>query len=163
MRVSPVAGLRRPTLRRTRQPGLIRRGTTIGMERTPARSPDGRLGADHLTVHRGVSAAGFTRARSTPTESERRTRIPQVENLRPLRKTPGHYSGGTELKPKLQKTPPRTAPSWMPPAVSRLRHILPVTGSSAPGAGDKSQRAKATVPGDAGRASNRRRQGRRGP
>ena len=32
------------------------------------------------------------------------------------------------------KTPPRTAPSWMPPAVRRLSHVLPVTGSSAPGA-----------------------------
>jgi hypothetical protein len=30
--------------------------------------------------------------------------------------------------------PPRTAPSWMPPAVRRLRHVLPVIGSSAPGA-----------------------------
>jgi hypothetical protein len=30
--------------------------------------------------------------------------------------------------------PPRTAPRWMPPAVRRLRHVLPVTGSSAPGA-----------------------------
>jgi len=30
--------------------------------------------------------------------------------------------------------PPRTAPRWMPPAVRRLRRVLPVTGSSAPGA-----------------------------
>ena len=30
--------------------------------------------------------------------------------------------------------PPRSAPRWMPPAVRRLRHVLPVTGSSAPGA-----------------------------
>jgi len=30
--------------------------------------------------------------------------------------------------------PPRTAPRWMPPAVRCLRHVLPVTGSSAHGA-----------------------------
>jgi hypothetical protein len=84
MRVSPVAGLRRPTLRRTRQPGLVRRGTTIGMERTPARSPDGRLGADHLPVRRGVSAADFTRARSTPTGSE-------AERVFRRLKTCGHF------------------------------------------------------------------------
>ena len=110
------------------------------MERTPARSPGGRLGADHLPVRRGVSAADFTRARSTPTGSERDrvfrrlktcghfgTPAATSENSRPL-------SRGHGVETKAPKTPPRTAPSWMPPAVSRLRHILPVTGSSAPGA-----------------------------
>ena len=56
--------------------------------------------------------------------------IPQVENLRPL-------PAGRRLLPATcghAKTPPRTAPSWMPPAVRRLRYVLPVTGSSAPGA-----------------------------
>jgi len=48
--------------------------------------------------------------------------ILQVENLRLLPATCGPA-----------KTPPRTAPSWMPPAVRRLRHVLPVTGSFVPG------------------------------
>ena len=46
------------------------------------------------------------------------------------------------LFPCPAKTPPRAAPSWMPPAVGRLRHVLPVTGSSAPGAACRTARRR---------------------
>jgi hypothetical protein len=51
-------------------------------------------------------------------------------------KTCGHFGQPAATSGNLwpRKTPPRTAPSWMPPAVRRLRRVLPVIGSSAPGA-----------------------------
>jgi hypothetical protein len=60
----------------------------------------------------------------------------QRGNFRRL-KTCGHVGRYAATSGNLwptQKTPPRTAPSRMPPAVRRVRHALRVIGSSAPGA-----------------------------
>jgi hypothetical protein len=71
---------------------------------------------------RGAGAAAVPEREGNPiVDSAGRKPAATLRHLRPLVTRP-------------QKTPPRTAPSWMPPAVRRLRHVLPVTGSSAPGA-----------------------------
>ncbi len=51
---------------------------------------------------------------------------PQVENLRPLRATCGHFGQPAATSGNLR--PLRTAPSWMPPAVRRLFHVFLTPG-----------------------------------
>ena len=69
-------------------------------------------------------------------------------DMRPRRQTCGHFGRQPATSGNLwptQKTPPRTAPSRMPPAVRRVRHALRVIGSSAPGAASSGGQASFAI------------------
>jgi hypothetical protein len=105
--LSPGLPLPEPRIAR---PGVVRKGRPLDHQGFA------RFGGCHLFPRGQASFA---------------IRITQIWWLSPYSLSPYSHVGQPAVTPK---TPPRTAPSWMPPAVRRLRHVLPVTGSSAPGA-----------------------------